>query len=62
MEWWNLGMVDLKKTKLKAHTQSFSIPLFHAAYQDIVCKKHRDSLRGVGFTKRGLYEPEANKL
>jgi len=55
-------MVDLKKTKLKAHTQSFSIPLFHAAYQDIVCKKHRDSLRGVGFTKRGLYEPEANKL
>jgi len=55
-------MVDLKNTKLKAHTQSSSIPLFHAACQDIVRKKHGDSLRGVGSMRRGLYEPEANKL
>jgi hypothetical protein len=42
--------------------QHSNIPSFHAAYQDNVRKKHRDSLRGVGPSRRGLYEPEANKL
>jgi len=30
LEWWNLGMMGLKKTRLKApHTQSSKVPLFH---------------------------------
>jgi hypothetical protein len=35
---------------------------FHADYHENDRKKHCDSLRGVGSPRRGLYEPEANKL
>ena len=43
-------------------SQHSTIPSFHTAHQENGHKKYRDSLRGVGSPRRGLYEPEANKL
>ena len=50
--------------RLKANYRfrpNWNMPSLHAAYQN-KRKENRDSLRGVGSTGCGLYEPEANKL
>jgi hypothetical protein len=48
--------------KLVRFAHNWNIPTFHTAHQENGRKEYFESLRGVGSTRRGLYEPEADKL